>query len=153
MEEKIKIISKNKKAYFNYEIVETYEAGIVLQGSEVKAIREGRVNIKDSYVIISQGEAFLLNTHINPYKFSTYDRPDPTRKRKLLLHRREIDKLAGKIQTKGFSLIPLKIYFKNGKIKVEIGLGKGKKRYDKRSVIKDRDIRREMEREIKENRS
>jgi len=153
MSEKIKIISKNKKAFFNYEIIDNFEAGIVLQGSEVKAIRDGRINIKDSYVIISQGEAFLLNAHINPYQFATYDRPDPTRKRKLLLHKKEIDKLAGKLQTKGLSLIPLKIYFKNGKIKLEIGLGKGKKKYDKRSVLKERDIKREMEREIKDNRS
>ena len=151
MDDRIKVIAKNKKAFFNYDIIETLEAGIVLKGSEVKAIRDGKINIKDSYVIISDGEAYLLNSHINPYKYSTYDRPEPTRKRKLLLHRREIDKLSGKLQTKGLTLVPLKVYFKNGKIKVEIGLAKGKKNFDKRRTIKERDIKREMEREIKDN--
>ncbi len=148
----VKTLTVNKKAYYNYEILETIEAGIVLKGSEVKSAKNGQINIRDSFVIIDNGEVYLLNSHIPPYQYATYDKVDPYRRRKLLLHRREIDRLQGKLKTKGLTLVPLKVYVKNGKIKVELGLVKGKKKYDKRQVIKERDLQREMERELKEYR-
>ncbi len=147
---KIKVLTVNKKARYNYEILETIEAGIELKGSEVKSAKQGHINIRDSFAIIDKGEAFLLNSHISPYEHATYDRTDPYRRRKLLLHRREIDRLQGKLKTKGLTLVPLKVYVKNGKIKVELALVKGKKKYDKRRAIIEKDIQREMEREIKE---
>ncbi|RMF97412.1 MAG: SsrA-binding protein SmpB [Candidatus Schekmanbacteria bacterium] len=145
-----KIVSQNKKAYFQYEILEKYEAGMSLLGSEVKALREGRANLRDSYARILDGEVYLLNCHISPYSHTGYESHDPLRKRKLLLKRQEINKLIGKVEEKGFSLIPTMIYFKNGIAKVELALAKGKKLHDKRRAIKEKEVRRELDREIKE---
>ncbi len=144
----IKIVCKNKKAYHDYHIEDTYEAGMVLSGPEVKSLRAGRVNITDGYVNINQrGEAMLYNVHIAHYVFATHNPNEPLRVRKLLLHNRELRKLIGKLKEKGLALIPLKIYFKeNGKAKVEIGLAKGKKMYDKRQSLKEKQNKREMER-------
>jgi SsrA-binding protein len=142
-------IAQNRKAYHDYSIEETVEAGISLTGTEVKSVREGRVNLKDSYVIIKNGEAFLLNCHISPYSHGNIMNHDPLRTRKLLLHKREIQKLLGKATQKGYSLIPLKIYLKGPRIKVEIGLAKGKKLFEKRESIKAREARREIERALK----
>ena len=144
-----KLIATNKKARHNYHIDDEYEAGIVLVGSEVKAIREGRVSFKDSYADIRRGEVFLRRLHISPYAFAYNANHESMRTRKLLLHRHEIKKLVGKIKEQGYSLVPLKIYFKNDKIKVLLGLGKGKKLYDKREAIKQRDVKRDMDRERK----
>ncbi|WP_020588863.1 SsrA-binding protein SmpB [Desulfobacter curvatus] len=144
-----KLIATNKKARHNYHIDDEYEAGIVLVGSEVKAIREGRVSFKDSYADIKRGEVFLRQLHISPYTFAYNANHDAMRTRKLLLHSHEIKKLVGKIKEQGYTLVPLKIYFKNDKIKVLIGLGKGKKLYDKREAIKQRDVKRDMDRERK----
>ncbi|GAB6184164.1 SsrA-binding protein SmpB [Thermodesulfovibrio hydrogeniphilus] len=145
----IKIVCQNKKAYADYDIEETIEAGVVLTGTEVKALREGRANIKDSYVIIKDGEAFLLNCHISPYSHGNIFNHDPVRTRKLLLHKREIQRLAGKIQQKGYSLIPLKIYFKGPYAKVEIAIARGRKKYEKRDIIKKKEAQREIERALK----
>ncbi len=145
----IKIIASNRKARHEYHISDEVEAGIVLVGTEVKSIREGGVNIKDSYADIKNGEIFLRQLHISPYKRAYYDNHDALRTRKLLLHRREINKLTIKINERGFTIIPLKIYFKNGKIKIQLGLAKGKKLYDKRNTIKDRDMQRDLDREKK----
>lgn len=145
----IKIIANNKKARHDYHISDEVEAGIVLVGTEVKSIRQGRVNLKDSYADIKNGEVFLRQMHVTPYKYAYYDNHEPLRSRKLLLHRREINKLIGKVNQRGFTIVPLKVYFKNGKIKVQIGLAKGKKLYDKRNTIKDRDMKRELDREKK----
>lgn len=147
--DKIKIIATNKKARHDYDISNEIEAGIVLVGTEVKSIRQGRVNLKDSYADIKNGEVFLKQMHISPYENAYYDNHEPLRSRKLLLHNREIKKLIGKTSERGFTIVPLKVYFKNGKIKVQIGLAKGKKLYDKRDTIKKRDIQREMDRDIK----
>ncbi len=147
--EKIKVVATNRKAYHDYHILETYEAGIALVGTEVKSLREAKCNLKDSYATIKNGEIFLLNTHISPYSHGTAFNHDPRRPRKLLLHRREIDKLSGKIKEKGLTLVPLKIYFKRGHAKVELGLVKGKHVYDKRKDIAKRDMEREMKREMK----
>ncbi|MCW8799513.1 MAG: SsrA-binding protein SmpB [Desulfobacter sp.] len=144
-----KLIATNKKARHNYHIDDEYEAGIVLVGSEVKAIREGRVSFKDSYADIRRGEVFLRRLHISPYAFAYNANHESLRTRKLLLHSHEIKKLVGKIKEQGYSLVPLKIYFKNDKIKVLLGLGKGKKLYDKRETIKQRDVKRDMDRERK----
>lgn len=144
-----KLIATNKKARHNYHIDDEYEAGIVLVGSEVKAIREGRVSFKDSYADIKQGEVFLRQLHISPYAYAYNANHESMRTRKLLLHSYEIKKLVGKIKEQGYTLVPLKIYFKNDKIKVLIGLGKGKKLYDKRETIKQRDVKRDMDRERK----
>jgi SsrA-binding protein len=145
----IKIIASNKKARHDYEISGEIEAGIVLVGTEVKSIRQGKINLKDSYADIKNGEVFLKQMHITPYQNAYYDNHEPLRSRKLLLHNREIKKLIGKVAERGFTIVPLKVYFKNGKIKVQIGLAKGKKLYDKRDTIKKRDIKREMDREEK----
>ncbi|MDM8537966.1 SsrA-binding protein SmpB [Desulfobacterales bacterium HSG17] len=145
----IKLIASNKKARHNYLIESEYEAGIVLVGSEVKAIREGRVSFQDSYADIKNGEIFLRQLHISPYKYAYYTNHESLRTRKLLLHGYEIKKLLGKIRERGYSLIPLKIYFKNSKIKVKLGLGKGKKIYDKRESIKKKDMKRDLDRQRK----
>lgn len=145
----IKLIATNKKARHNYHIDAEYEAGIVLVGSEVKSIREGRVSFKDAYADIKRGEIFLRQLHISPYKYAYNDNHESMRTRKLLLHKYEIGKLTGKIKEKGYTLVPLKIYFKNDKIKVLIGLGKGKKLYDKRESIKARDVKRDLDRQRK----
>ena len=142
----LKIISNNRKARFNYFFNEFFEAGIVLKGSEVKSLREGKVNISDSYALDHQGEIFLINSHISSYKESSYNNHDPIRNRKLLLNKREINKLIGRINREGFTLIPTKLYFKKGKVKVEIAVAKGKKQYDKRQEKKQRDWNREKAR-------
>ncbi|MBF0210928.1 MAG: SsrA-binding protein SmpB [Desulfamplus sp.] len=147
--EHIKIVATNKKARHDYDISGEIEAGIVLVGTEVKSIRQGRVNLKDSYADIKNGEVFLRQMHISPYQNAYYDNHDPLRSRKLLLHNKEIKKMIGKVSERGFSIVPLKVYFKNGKIKVQIGLAKGKKLYDKRDSIKRKDIQRDMDREEK----
>ena len=142
-----KVVATNRKAYHNYFIDDTLEAGMVLKGSEVKSLRAGKANLKDGYARIKDGEVFLYKVHISPYSHATYDAPEAERVRKLLLSRREIKKLIGKIQEKGFALLPLKIYFKsNGKAKIELGLGRGKKLYDKRATIKKKDSDRDMAR-------
>ena len=142
----LKIISNNRKARFNYFFKEFFEAGIVLKGSEVKSIREGKVNISDAYAVDINGEFFLINSHISPYKESSYSNHNPTDRRKLLLNKREINKLIGRVNREGYTIIPTKLYFKNGKIKVEIAVAKGKKLYDKRNVKKKRDWNREQSR-------
>ena len=135
----LKIISLNRKASFNYLFESLLEAGIVLKGSEIKSVRDGKVNIADSYGIIKNGEAFLINSHIASYKQASYINHDPIQERKLLLNKKEINKVVGKIQREGFSLIPTKMYFKKGKAKIEIAIAKGKKQYDKRGTKKKRD--------------
>jgi SsrA-binding protein len=144
-----KIICKNRKAFFNFEIVEAMEAGISLLGSEVKSLREGRANLSDSYGKIRNGELYLIDCHISPYVQANLQNHDPLRERKLLIHKRELKKFQGKVAERGFSLIPLKLYFKNGKVKVELALARGKKSYDKREAIKKKDQRRELERIMK----
>jgi len=146
----MKIITVNRKAYHDYEILDKLEAGMVLTGSEVKSIREGRVNLKDSYIDIRGGEAYLINSHISPYPNATYNNHEPERERKILLHKREIRKLEQKVKNKGVSIIPLKMYFNpKGYIKLEIGIAKGKRSYEKKQKIKERDIIRDMDRELK----
>lgn len=146
----IKVVCQNKKAYYDYFIDETFEAGLVLKGSEVKSLLIGRANLKDSFARIKDEEIFLMNLHISPYaQADKFTQPDPERTRKLLLHKREINKLIGKTHEKGLTLIPTKIYFKNGKAKVEIALAKGKKLYDKRESIKKKTVEREMEKAVK----
>ena len=135
----LKIISINRKAKFNYFLEEFYEAGIVLKGSEIKSLRDGKVNISESYAFDNDGEMYLINSHIPLYKESSYNNHNPIRNRKLLLNKREIDKLLGRIHREGFTLIPTKMYFKKGKAKIEIAVAKGKKQYDKRQTIKKRD--------------
>ena len=139
----LKIISNNRKASFNYFFKEFFEAGIVLKGSEVKSLRAGKVNISDSYAYDHKGEIYLVNSHIPSYKESSYNNHDPKRNRKLLLNKREINKLIGKVNREGYTLIPTTLYFKKGKAKVEIAVAKGKRQYDKRQVKKRRDWNRE----------
>lgn len=146
MAEDIKIIASNKKAYYDYQILEKYEAGLVLKGSEVKALREGKCNLKDSYARIREDEIWLIGTTIGSYKNASDGGHDPERSRKLLMHRYEIKKIRRKVTEKGFTLIPLKIYFKKGLVKVEIGLATGKKEYDKRESLSKRDQERELNR-------
>jgi SsrA-binding protein len=145
-----KIIAQNKTARLHYFIDETYEAGIVLVGTEVKSLRDGRANLKDSYAVVDDGEVFLHDLHISPYPFGNRYNHDPLRTRKLLLHNREIKRLYGKSRERGLSIVPLKMYFKRGKVKVEIGVGQGKKLYDKREDLKKRDDRRDMARAMSE---
>ena len=142
----LKIISNNRKARFNYFFTEFFEAGIALKGSEVKSLREGKVNISDSYAFDVKGEIFLVNAYISSYKESSYNDHNPNRNRKLLLNKREINKLIGRVNREGFTLIPTKLYFKKGRAKVEIAVAKGKKQYDKRQVKKKRDWDRERAR-------
>lgn len=150
MNDTTKLISNNKKAYHDYFIEETYECGIELKGTEVKSIRMGHVNIRDSYASIDNGEIILKQMHISPYEKGNIFNCDPLRPRKLLAHKYEIAKLIGKLKEKGFSLVPTKVYFKCQRIKVEIGLAKGKKNYDKRQSIAEASAKREMQRKIKE---
>jgi SsrA-binding protein len=146
----LKNITVNKKAFHDYEIIEKIEAGMVLLGSEVKSIREGRVNLKDSYVDMKGEEAFLVNAHIGPYSNASYNNHEPERRRKLLLHKRELRKFDKKVNTRGFTVIPLRMYFSpRGLVKIEIALAKGKRAYDKKQQIIERDIRRDMDRELK----
>ena len=142
----LKIICNNRKAKFNYFFNDFFEAGIVLNGSEVKSLRDGKANISEAYAIDEQGEIFLLNSHIPSYKESSYNNHDPKRNRKLLLNKREINKLIGKVNREGYTLIPTKLYFKKGRAKIEIAVAKGKRHYDKRQVKKKRDWNREKAR-------
>ncbi len=148
-QEGFKLICQNKKAKHDYFIDDILEAGIVLLGTEVKSLREGRVNLKDSYAKIKNGEVFLYGCHISPYPHASYNNHEPERVRKLLLHRREIKRLIGKTKEKGYSLIPLRLYFRGGKVKVELALARGKKKYDKREAIKRREEARELRRIMK----
>ncbi|MCK8823988.1 SsrA-binding protein SmpB [Fuchsiella alkaliacetigena] len=150
MSEGIKIVARNRKARHEYHIEETYEAGIVLQGTEVKSIRQGKANLKDSFAIVENGEVFLHNLHIAPYKQGNRYNHEPERVRKLLLHKRQIKSLIGLTKEKGYTLIPLKLYFKRGLVKVELALAKGKNLYDKRQDIKERTAQREIERAFKD---
>lgn len=150
-EQKIKIIAENRKARHDFTIYETYEAGIALTGTEVKSLRAGKANMKDSYAQITRSaEVFLYNLHISPYDHGNIFNHDPLRNRRLLMHREEIRKLIGKVKEKGYALVPLKMYFKRGLVKVEIALATGKKLYDKRQDLAKKDAKREMERAIKE---
>lgn len=144
-----KLIASNKTARLNYDIGDIYEAGIVLSGTEVKALRAGKANIKDSYAVVNDNEVYLREMHISHYDHGNRFNHEPLRPRKLLLHKREIHKLYSKSREKGLALVPLKLYFKNGRVKVEIGIGKGKKLYDRREDIKQRDERRDISRSFK----
>ncbi|MBE3550311.1 MAG: tmRNA-binding protein SmpB [Brockia lithotrophica] len=144
-----RVFAENRKAFHDYHIEERYEAGISLLGSEVKAVRQGRVNLRDSYVRIRDGEAYVVGMHISPYEKASAFVPDPTRTRKLLMHRREIERLMGKVQTEGYTIVPLSLYGKGRWIKLEIGLAKGKKLHDKREALRERAVRREIERTLK----
>jgi len=144
------IICVNRQARHNYFIDETYEAGLILLGSEVKSLRDGKANLVDSYAQVRRGEVFLVNTHISPYAGANQFNHEPTRMRKLLLHAREIERLTGKTKERGFTLIPLRLYFKNGRAKVELGLARGKKLYDKRETLKRKVAEREVERSLKD---
>jgi len=145
-----KVIATNRKAWHEFEILESYEAGLVLRGTEVKSIREGQVNFKDSYASVSNEEAWLVGCHIAPYHHGSDANHDPDRPRKLLLHRREIARLIGKVAERGLTLVPLRLYFKGGRAKVELGLARGKKLHDKRATIRERDERREMAKEARD---
>jgi SsrA-binding protein len=146
----MRLIAKNKKAFFNYEILETYEAGVALVGSEVKSIREGRISLKESYAEIKEGEVFLVSCHVSPYEAANRFNHDPLRDRKLLLHRREIKRLTGKIKERGLTLVPTKVLINDkGKVKIELALAKGKRTYQKREAIRERDRDREMQAELK----
>ena len=149
MKDSIKVISKNKKAYFDYFILSTYETGIELFGTEVKSIREGRVNLKDSFCDIEKGEIFVKNMHISPYEKGNMFNKDPLRHKKLLMHKKEILSLFGKVKQDGLTLIPLSVYFKGSKVKVELGLCKGKKLYDKRDTIAKKEANREVTANLK----
>ena len=144
-----KLIAKNPTAYHNYNIEDKIEAGIVLSGTEIKSIRTGKVNLKDSYVNIKNGEVFAYGIHISPYEFGNRYNLDPTRTRKLLLNRREIDKLYGKIKQQGISLVPISMYFSGNKVKIELGIGKGKKLYDKRQDMAKKDAEIKINRALK----
>lgn len=144
-----KIVARNRKAYHDYSLYDTYEAGIVLTGTEIKSIRAGRVNLRDSYVQIRDGQAWLVNVHISPYAAGSRENPDPRRDRKLLLHLREIYRLQSAVQEKGLTIVPLRLYLKNNRAKVEIALARGKKLYDKRAAIEKKEAQRRIEREMK----
>lgn len=146
----IKVIANNKKAYHDFFIEDTYEAGIELVGSEVKSIRQGNINLKDSFALVRGKEVFLVNVHISPYKMGSYFNPAPRRDRRLLLNRQEINKLRGKVEKKGYTLVATKIYFKESLVKVEIGVAKGKEGHDKRQALKEKSQKRDIERALKE---
>ena len=150
MSDSIKIIATNKKAYHDYFVEATYEAGIILIGCEVKSVRLGQVNLRDSFAIIRNGEVNMIGAHISPYQMGSYNNKDPRRTRKLLLNKAEINKLRGKVEQKGYTLVPLKIYLKGSLVKVELGLCKGKELYDKRETLKKREEDRKIERIMKE---
>ncbi|NLP14932.1 MAG: SsrA-binding protein SmpB [Clostridium sp.] len=151
VKEEKKVVAQNKKARHDYFIEQTIEAGIVLSGTEVKSIRAGKVSLKDSYANIKNGEVFIYGMHISPYEQGNIFNKDPLRDRKLLLNRFEINKLIGYIQQKGMTLVPLEVYFKKGKVKIELGIGKGKKLYDKREDIAKKDAQREIDRRLKDS--
>lgn len=144
-----KLIANNKKAFHDYFIDETYEAGVALHGTEVKSMRMGKCSIKESFIRIENGEVFVYGMHVSPYEKGNIFNKDPLRVKKLLMHKYEINKLTGKVAEKGYTLVPLQVYFKEGKVKVEVGLARGKKLYDKRETIAKKDARRETEREFK----
>ena len=144
----IKTVATNRKAHHEYFIDDTFEAGLVLTGTEIKSVRTGQVNLRDSFAMIKEGELWLMNAHIAAYLRGSYANHEPRRPRKLLMHRREIERLAGKVQEKGFTLIPLRVYLKNNRAKVELGLARGKKQYDKRATLREKDTRREVERVV-----
>lgn len=150
MSEGIKVIAENRKARHDYFVEERYEAGIILTGTEIKSIRAGRVNLKDSYAEVINGQIWLNQMHISPYEQGNRFNHDPLRKRKLLFHRSEIAKMTGKVQQQGMTLVPLKIYLKQGLAKIELGLCKGKKNYDKRDDLAERDAKRQMERDLRD---
>jgi SsrA-binding protein len=145
-------IAENRKAFHDFHVLETFEAGVVLLGTEIKAIREGRVNLRDSFARVEDGEVFLYNVNISPYSHRGYAEHEPLRRRKLLLHRDEIRKLIGKTVEKGMTLVPVRLYYKNGRVKVAVGLAKGKKEYDKRETIKRREVDRETRAAVKAGR-
>ncbi|MCI5064595.1 SsrA-binding protein SmpB [bacterium] len=145
----VKVVAENRKARFRYHLEEFFEAGLVLTGGEIKSIRAGAISLGESYVIPHRRELYLVNAHITPYAFDTNTQGDPTRRRKLLLHRREIDKLIGRVEAKGFTLVPVKVYLKKGRAKLQIALAKGKDTGDKRETIKERDAKREAQRAMK----
>jgi SsrA-binding protein len=144
----VKTIATNRKAHHDYFIEDSFEAGLTLTGTEIKSIRAGRVNLRDSFAVIKEGELWLMNTHIAPYDQGTYTNHEPRRPRKLLMHRREISRIAGKLQEKGFTLVPLRLYLKNNLAKVELGLARGKKQYDKRATLREKETRREIDRAV-----
>jgi SsrA-binding protein len=144
-----KLVCNNKRAFHEYFIEERFEAGMVLRGTEVKSLRLGRANLSDSFALVKGGEAFIHNLHISPYDFGNRENHDPERMRKLLLHRKEIDKLFGKVREQGYTLIPLRLYFRDGKAKIELGLAKGKKLHDKREDLKKKDMKREIDQALK----
>jgi SsrA-binding protein len=148
--EHIKMIADNRKARHDYHIIDRFEAGMVLTGTEVKSLRQGKANLKDSYARIKKGELFVLQMHISPYSFAYYGNHDPLRPRKLLLHKYEIRQLYGKLNERGFTLVPLRLYFRDGKVKMELALAKGKLKYDKRETIRRRDEQRDLERQRKD---
>lgn len=152
MSEAEKVVVTHRKALHDYHIFDRYEAGVVLTGTEVKSLREGRVNLKDSYAQVKQGEIYLLNCHISSYSHGSRESPEPTRARKLLLHRKEINKLIGRTVEKGYTLVPLRIYFKKGRAKIEIALAKGKKLYDKRETERRKESDRELAKVMKKAR-
>jgi SsrA-binding protein len=145
----VKIVSSNRKAQHDYFLTDTYEAGIALQGSEIKSIRAGQISIKEAYIQIEDHEAWLINAHIAPYEQASYLGHEPRRKRKLLLHRREIDRLWDDVRKKGLTIVPTRVYLKNGRAKVEIAVGRGKKQYDKRHELAKRDAQKEMDRQLR----
>ncbi len=144
-----KLVASNRQVPYKYHVLEKYEAGLVLTGSEVKALREGRANLRDAYAMVKYGELWMLNLHISAYSHSSYDAPDPLRTRKLLMHKDEIGRLAGRVEQKGLALVPLRLYFKNGRAKCELALVKGKKVHDRREEVRRRVVEREMDQELK----
>ncbi len=150
MSQEEKVVATNRKAYHDYSIEETYEAGIALVGSEVKSLRAGKANLRDSYARVRDGELYLYNVHISPYSHGNITNHEPMRTRKLLLHKAEIKRLTGKVAERGLTLVPLKLYFKGNKAKVELGLARGKAKYDKRAAIAKREANREIERALRE---
>ncbi len=146
----LQTVSRNKKAYHDYFVIDSYEAGIELFGTEVKSVRQGKINLKDAWCTIDDGELFVNGMHISPYEFGNIFNRDPVRKRKLLMHKREINRLFGEIKQQGYTLVPLSAYFKKGKLKIQVGLCKGKKNYDKRESIARKDAQREAERALRD---
>ncbi len=144
-----RVVARNRPATHDYDIIESYEAGLVLRGTEVKSLREGKISLRESFARIEGEEAWLYGCHISPYSHGHRDNPDPLRKRKLLLHRSEINRLMGKTQERGLTLVPLRVYFKQGRAKIEVGLAKGKKLHDKRQTLREREARREMDRAVR----
>jgi SsrA-binding protein len=148
----VRTVATNRKARHDYFIEDTFEAGLVLSGTEIKSIRLGRVSLRDSFAMVRDGEMWLINAHIAPYSHGTYANHEPRRARKLLMHRREINRIDSKLQEKGFTLVPLRLYLKNNRAKVELGLARGKKQYDKRATLREKETRREIDRAVARHR-